>query len=190
MSWTKRKGTTGKVEPSKKFLENEKITFQIKFPVSYWIMICRVKLVINLDKMPLSYVYKQPPEVFCKKRCSQKFLQKSQENTCARVSFLMRLQASACNFIKNDWHRCFPVNFAKFLVIPFLQNISGRLLLYVSPRKHTFSPKESTISPSKVQMIKGKYGNFCGYCYRFLSSLLYIMSRYIKKKFAQVYIFI
>ena len=70
MSWTKRKGTTGKVEPSKKFLENEKITFQIKFPVSYWIMIYRVKLVINLDKMPLSYVYKQPPEVFCKKRCS------------------------------------------------------------------------------------------------------------------------
>ena len=70
MSWTKRKGTTGKVEPSKKFLENEKITFQIKFPVSSWIMIYRVKLAINLDKMPLSYVYKKPPEVFFKKRCS------------------------------------------------------------------------------------------------------------------------
>ena len=25
------------------------------------------------------------------------------------------------------WHRCFPVNFAKFLRIPFLQNTSGRL---------------------------------------------------------------
>ena len=31
---------------------------------------------------------------------------------------------------KSLWHRCFPVNFAKFLRTPFLQNISGRLLLY------------------------------------------------------------
>ena len=27
------------------------------------------------------------------------------------------------------WHRYFPVNFAKFLRVPFLQNTSGRLLL-------------------------------------------------------------
>ena len=27
------------------------------------------------------------------------------------------------------WHRCFPVNFAKFLKTPFLQNTSRRLLL-------------------------------------------------------------
>ena len=27
------------------------------------------------------------------------------------------------------WHRCFPVNFAKFLRTAFLQNTSGRLLL-------------------------------------------------------------
>ena len=42
----------------------------------------------------------------------------SQENTCARVSLKKRL-----------WHRCFPVNFAKFLKTPFSQNTSGRLLL-------------------------------------------------------------
>ena len=30
---------------------------------------------------------------------------------------------------KSLWHRCFPVNFAKFLRIPFLQNTSGQLLL-------------------------------------------------------------
>ena len=36
-----------------------------------------------------------------------------------------------CNFItKILWHRCFPVNFAKFLRTPFLQNTSGRLLLF------------------------------------------------------------
>ena len=32
-------------------------------------------------------------------------------------------------FKKSLWQRCFPVNFAKFLRTPFLQNTSGRLLL-------------------------------------------------------------
>ena len=32
--------------------------------------------------------------------------QNSQKNTCGRGSFLIKLHA---------WHRCFPVNFAKFL---------------------------------------------------------------------------
>ena len=31
-----------------------------------------------------------------------KISQNSQENTCARVSFLIKLQAEACNFIKNE----------------------------------------------------------------------------------------
>ena len=36
----------------------------------------------------------------------------------------------ACNFIKKRlWHWCFPVNFAKFLRAPVLQNTSRRLLL-------------------------------------------------------------
>ena len=50
--------------------------------------------------------------------------QNSQENTCGRVSFLIKLQLK-----KRLWHRCFPVNFARFLRTPFLQNTSGRLLL-------------------------------------------------------------
>ena len=54
-------------------------------------------------------------------RCSMKkgFLknsQNSQEHTCARIWETL-------------WHRCFLVNFAKFLRIPFLQNNLGRLLL-------------------------------------------------------------
>ena len=54
----------------------------------------------------------QPPEMFCKKRCSSKF---------RRPATLLK---------KKLWHRCFPVNFAKFLRrTPFLQNTSGRLLL-------------------------------------------------------------
>ena len=57
--------------------------------------------------------------------------QNSQENTCARVSFLIKLQglSPATLLKKRLWHRCFPVNFVKFLRTPLLQNTSGRLLL-------------------------------------------------------------
>ena len=60
-------------------------------------------------------------------RCSVKKLfleisQNPQENTCARVSLKKRL-----------WHRCFLVNFAKFLRAPLLQNTSsGCFSLYYS----------------------------------------------------------
>ena len=36
---------------------------------------------------------------------------------------------------KRLWHRCFPVNFAKFLKTLFLQNTSGRLLLYLRQKE-------------------------------------------------------
>ena len=36
---------------------------------------------------------------------------------------------------KKLWHRCYPVNFAKFLKTPFLQNTSGRLLLKINIRR-------------------------------------------------------
>ena len=40
------------------------------------------------------------------------------------------LGPEACNlFKKRPCHRCFPLNFAEFLRTPFLQNVSGRLLL-------------------------------------------------------------
>ena len=60
-------------------------------------------------------------------RCSMKkgvlkHFSNSQENTCARGTFATLLK-------KRLWLRCFPVNFAKFLRTPFLQNTSRRLLL-------------------------------------------------------------
>ena len=56
MNWTKRKGTTGKVEPSKRFLEEEKLIFQRK--ISNVILDYEVPsaLVLNLDQTPLSYI--------------------------------------------------------------------------------------------------------------------------------------
>ena len=48
-------------------------------------------------------------------------LQNLQENTCARVSFLIKLKAEACNFIKKETlAQVFLVNFANFLKTPFL----------------------------------------------------------------------
>ena len=87
-------------------------------------------LTITKRKHYSSYVncnkkQKQPPEVFCKKMYSQKF--------CKIHSKTLVPEPEACNFIclyfKRLWHRCVPVNFAKFLKAPFLQNTSGRLLL-------------------------------------------------------------
>ena len=59
-----------------------------------------------------------------------KICQNSQENTCTRVSFLIKLQARPTTLLKKSlWHMCFPVNFEKFLRTTFLQNTSGQLLL-------------------------------------------------------------
>ena len=68
---------------------------------------------------------KQSPEVL-------EISQNTQENTCARVSFLIKLQAEVCNVIKKRlWHMCFPMNFSKFLKITFLTEDLRWLLLSV-----------------------------------------------------------
>ena len=83
------------------------------------------------------------------RRCSIKkvFLevsQNSQENTCVRDSFLIKLQTWPATLLKKGlWHKCFPVNFARFLSTPFLQNSPGGCFckLQVNKRKffHTYS---------------------------------------------------
>ena len=55
-----------------------------------------------------------------------KNLQNSEENTRARVSFLIKLLK------KGIWHSCFPVNFAKFLRTLFLtEDLRWLLLLFL-----------------------------------------------------------
>ena len=62
-------------------------------------------------------------QVLCVKRCFNKFQKIRRENLCqsCRPATLLK---------KRPWHRCFPVNFVKFLRTTFLQNTPGRLLLY------------------------------------------------------------
>ena len=69
-------------------------------------------------------------------RCSIKnvFLeipQNSQENACVRVSFLIKFQASLLK--KKLWHRCFLVNFAKFLRTPFFIERLWWLVMSIAP---------------------------------------------------------
>ena len=46
--------------------------------------------------------------------------------------FYNKVAGEVCNFIiKETLAQCFPVNFAKFLRTPFVQNTSGRLILLV-----------------------------------------------------------
>ena len=59
-----------------------------------------------------------------------KILQNLQEMTCARASFLIKLQASGL-LKKRLRFRCFPVNFTKFFKIPILQSTFEQLLLSI-----------------------------------------------------------
>ena len=54
---------------------------------------------------------------------------------------------------KSLWHRCFPMNFAKFLGTPFLQNTFGRLLLYLFWLKTLKNLTSQKISKWEIQQL-------------------------------------
>jgi len=56
MEWVKRKGTTGKVELSEKFLDEEKFSYQREISKVVLEHDIPLDLVLNLDQTPLSYV--------------------------------------------------------------------------------------------------------------------------------------
>ena len=59
-----------------------------------------------------------------KKNVYLQISQNSQENTCARVSLLIKLRPATL-LKKTLWQRFFPVNFKKPLRTPFLLNTYG-----------------------------------------------------------------
>ena len=68
--------------------------------------------------------------MFCKKGVPKNSSKFTGKHLCQGLFF--NEVAWSCNFIKKRlWHRCFPVNFDKFLRTPFLQNTSGWLLLWL-----------------------------------------------------------
>ena len=77
---------------------------------------------------------KQSPEVFCgsvRKDILRNFAKFTGKHLCHSLFFNKVAGLRRATLLKKRlWHGCFPVNFAKFLRTPFLQNTSGRLLLY------------------------------------------------------------
>ena len=82
------------------------------------------------------------------KKLFLKISRNSKEHTCARVSFLIKLRPQA---IKRLWHRCFPLNFAKFSRTPFLTaHLRCLFLKYLFLWKYlSFSEFKVGPSPSK-----------------------------------------
>ena len=78
-----------------------------------------------------SQVQKQTPEVFCTKRFSEKFHKIHKKSPVPLFFNKVTGLSPATLWKKKLWHRCFPVNFVKFLRTPFLQKTSERLYLPV-----------------------------------------------------------
>ena len=60
---------------------------------------------------------KQPPEVFYEKGVLRNFAKFTGKNLCQSLFFKKLFKKTLSK--KRLWHRCFPVNFAKFLATPF-----------------------------------------------------------------------
>ena len=90
-----------------------------------WFSKCFEKIKRNVEnKNSIDYSMTSEEIVVLQKRRCQKFC-KIQESTCAKVTFLIKLQARPATLLKKrPWHRCFPVNFAKFLRTRFSHPLS------------------------------------------------------------------
>ena len=99
---------------------------------------------------------KQATEVFCKKMFLE-ISQNSLENTCTRASFLIKLQAEACNFTKKETlAQVFSCEFYKISRNTFFTEHFGLLLLYFSYR-----------CPSSSDAIKARItqSSWCSFSY-------------------------
>ena len=75
---------------------------------------------------PLQKSQKQPPEVFFKRWVLKTFVKFKWKYLCQSLFFNKVAGFGPATLLKKRlWHRCFPVNFAKFLETPFLLNNSG-----------------------------------------------------------------
>ena len=69
--------------------------------------------------------------MFCKKGVYRNFVKCTGKYLCQSLFFKWSCRLESCGFIKKRlWHRCFPVNFAKFLRTPFLTEQLRWLLLH------------------------------------------------------------
>ena len=82
---------------------------------------------------------KQPPEVFCKISILKSFA-KFTGNTCARVTFLIKFQAKACNCFKKET----PAQVISYEILEIFKNafLTEHLRTNASePQVHTIVPR-------------------------------------------------
>ena len=84
---------------------------------------------VDLEKFP-NNSQKQPSEVFCKKSVLKNFAKFTEKHLCQSLFFNKVAGLRPATLLKKRlWHRCFSVNFAKFLRTPFLTEHLRWLLL-------------------------------------------------------------
>ena len=95
------------------------VCFKFLMYIKYSVLSC--KLVISFLAFPIFILSgKKKSEAATKGALQEKVF----------LELLQNSQESPATLLKKRlWHRCFPVNFVKFLRRPFLQNTSWRLLL-------------------------------------------------------------
>ena len=124
---------------------------------------------------PWSFSRSSHLKVFFKKMVFLKVLPNSQENTCTRVSFLIMLQASACNLIKKRlWHRYSSVIFAKFLrTLRMTACLSSLQTKY----KHISNLEMIRFRSSRLQMFLkiGVLKNFANFTRKYLCLSLFLI---------------
>ena len=84
------------------------------------------------DPYTRRYIQKQSPEVFYKKGVLENFAKFTVKHLCQSLFFNKN-----AGLRSETLAMCFLVNFAKFLRPSFLQNTSGRFLLYIDTYIHT-----------------------------------------------------
>ena len=93
------------------------------------------------SKIHLSWVIYRSSrqDVFCKKGVLRN-LTKFTGKHLRQSLFFNKVAGEACKFIKKEiWHRCFPVNFVKFLRTPFCIEHPWWLLLYITTLSFKFT---------------------------------------------------
>ena len=85
----------------------------------------------------ISFTYRSSrPEMYCKKGVLRNFAKFTGKHLCQSLFFDKVADLRPATLLKKrPWHRCFPVNFAKFLRTPFLTEHLRWLLLHLVPHQ-------------------------------------------------------
>ena len=110
---------------SNTFLGNE--TFLM---IKFWETRKQCKLLILRYQLLLTKLRGSRPEVFCKKGVLRNFAKFTGKELCRSLFFNKVAGLTPATLLrKRLWHRCFPVNFARFLRTSFLTEHLQWLLL-------------------------------------------------------------